>query len=185
LLTLFRCSESCIKGHRSSACKHNDRPLFEVKKKGRPITQCEHCRELRKTKQVHVKCMCGNKEKSTDDVSLPLPLPVAIAAMATTTTTTSTTAAVPMTEVSEPGSSKSPPGSTSSVVGASESSGRGKKRGEPRARRCLRRSKRLTLHAVVVRSLFGYLQSKNLYPRQRSPRGFRWKASKQQLPFKC
>jgi hypothetical protein len=51
-------SESCIKGHRSSGCKHNDRPLFEVKRKGRPITQCEHCRELRKTKQVHVKCMC-------------------------------------------------------------------------------------------------------------------------------
>ncbi|KAF9242274.1 hypothetical protein BU15DRAFT_44012, partial [Melanogaster broomeanus] len=52
-------SETCIKGHRSSACKHTDRPLFEIKKKGRPVTQCEHCRELRKTKQVHVKCLCG------------------------------------------------------------------------------------------------------------------------------
>ncbi|KIJ16295.1 hypothetical protein PAXINDRAFT_113330, partial [Paxillus involutus ATCC 200175] len=51
--------ETCIKGHRSSACKHTDRPLFEIKKKGRPVTQCEHCRELRKTKQVHVKCLCG------------------------------------------------------------------------------------------------------------------------------
>ncbi|KAF9045330.1 hypothetical protein BJ165DRAFT_1307451, partial [Panaeolus papilionaceus] len=51
-------SETCIKGHRSSACKHTDRPLFEIKKKGRPVTQCEHCRELRKTKQVHVKCIC-------------------------------------------------------------------------------------------------------------------------------
>ncbi|KAL4076725.1 hypothetical protein V8B97DRAFT_1490200 [Scleroderma yunnanense] len=46
-------------GHRSSACKHTDRPLYEIKKKGRPVTQCEHCRELRKTKQVHVKCLCG------------------------------------------------------------------------------------------------------------------------------
>ncbi|OCH87171.1 hypothetical protein OBBRIDRAFT_782092 [Obba rivulosa] len=54
--------ESCIKGHRSSACKHTDRPLFEIKPKGRPVTQCEHCRELRKTKQVHVKCMCGGKD---------------------------------------------------------------------------------------------------------------------------
>ncbi|KAJ7215190.1 hypothetical protein C8J57DRAFT_283770 [Mycena rebaudengoi] len=56
--------ETCIKGHRSSACKHTDRPLFEIKKKGRPVTQCEHCRELRKTKQVHVKCICELKEDS-------------------------------------------------------------------------------------------------------------------------
>ncbi|KAJ7720987.1 copper fist DNA binding domain-containing protein, partial [Mycena maculata] len=55
--------ETCIKGHRSSACKHTDRPLFEIKKKGRPVTQCEHCRELRKTKQVHVKCICEAKDK--------------------------------------------------------------------------------------------------------------------------
>jgi hypothetical protein len=58
-------SETCIKGHRSSACKHTDRPLFEIKKKGRPVTQCEHCRELRKTKQVHVKCLCESKEDGT------------------------------------------------------------------------------------------------------------------------
>jgi hypothetical protein len=55
-------SETCIKGHRSSTCKHTDRALFEIKKKGRPVTQCEHCRELRKTKQVHVKCICELKD---------------------------------------------------------------------------------------------------------------------------
>ncbi|TFK20627.1 copper-fist-domain-containing protein, partial [Coprinopsis marcescibilis] len=55
--------ETCIKGHRSSSCKHFERPLFEIKKKGRPITQCEHCRELRKTKQVHVKCICETKSE--------------------------------------------------------------------------------------------------------------------------
>ncbi|KAI1790070.1 hypothetical protein LXA43DRAFT_947696 [Ganoderma leucocontextum] len=54
--------ETCIKGHRSSSCKHTDRPLFEIKKKGRPVTQCEHCRELRKTRQIHVKCVCESKE---------------------------------------------------------------------------------------------------------------------------
>jgi hypothetical protein len=27
------------------------------------VTQCEHCRELRKTKQVHVKCLCESKEE--------------------------------------------------------------------------------------------------------------------------
>ena len=60
-LSHFILSETCIKGHRSSSCKHTDRPLFEIKKKGRPVTQCEHCRELRKTKQVHVKCICESR----------------------------------------------------------------------------------------------------------------------------
>ncbi|KAF7313428.1 ACE1 transcriptional factor [Mycena chlorophos] len=63
--------ETCIKGHRSSACKHTDRPLFEIKKKGRPVTQCEHCRELRKTKQVHVKCICEVKEPPSPVSLLP------------------------------------------------------------------------------------------------------------------
>lgn len=62
-------SETCIKGHRSSACKHTDRPLFEIKKKGRPVTQCEHCRELRKTKQVHVKCLCESKDDPSSSSS--------------------------------------------------------------------------------------------------------------------
>ncbi|KAI0079056.1 copper-fist-domain-containing protein, partial [Panus rudis PR-1116 ss-1] len=57
----FAC-ESCIKGHRSSSCAHADRPLFEVKKKGRPVSQCEQCRELRKTRQVHSKCICATKD---------------------------------------------------------------------------------------------------------------------------
>lgn len=39
---------TCIKGHRVSSCTHTDRPLFEVKKKGRPATQCQFCREKRK-----------------------------------------------------------------------------------------------------------------------------------------
>lgn len=53
--------QSCIKGHRASTCKHSDRPQVEVKKKGRPATQCNHCRELRKVKQVHVKCTCQTR----------------------------------------------------------------------------------------------------------------------------
>ncbi|KII86326.1 hypothetical protein PLICRDRAFT_43921 [Plicaturopsis crispa FD-325 SS-3] len=57
----FAC-ESCIKGHRSSSCHHTDRPLFEIKKKGRPVSQCERCRELRQRKQVHSKCLCKTAE---------------------------------------------------------------------------------------------------------------------------
>ncbi|KDQ57224.1 hypothetical protein JAAARDRAFT_288915 [Jaapia argillacea MUCL 33604] len=60
--------ETCIKGHRASSCKHHDRPLFEIKKKGRPVTQCEHCRELRKTKQIHVKCLCDGKQDAAPQV---------------------------------------------------------------------------------------------------------------------
>ncbi|KAI8063824.1 copper fist DNA binding domain-containing protein, partial [Gongronella butleri] len=52
---------TCIKGHRSSNCNHVDRPLFEIRKKGRPISQCTVCRDLRKTKQVHAKCSCTHK----------------------------------------------------------------------------------------------------------------------------
>lgn len=57
----FAC-ESCIKGHRSSSCHHTDRPLFEIKKKGRPISQCQKCRDLRKSKRVHSKCTCNDKD---------------------------------------------------------------------------------------------------------------------------
>ncbi|GAA5883840.1 hypothetical protein JCM16303_007408 [Sporobolomyces ruberrimus] len=55
--------QTCIKGHRSSKCTHTDRELTEIKKKGRPTSQCNHCRELRKSKSVHGKCECiGSKE---------------------------------------------------------------------------------------------------------------------------
>lgn len=56
--SLLHDSEVCIRGHRSSRCAHTDRPLFEIRKKGRPITQCNHCRDLRKVQQVHVRCGC-------------------------------------------------------------------------------------------------------------------------------
>ncbi|KAH9964530.1 copper fist DNA binding domain-containing protein, partial [Russula dissimulans] len=59
----FAC-ESCIKGHRSSSCTHTDRPLYEIKKKGRPVSQCERCRQLRNTKRVHSKCTCSEGSPS-------------------------------------------------------------------------------------------------------------------------
>ncbi|KAI0252679.1 copper fist DNA binding domain-containing protein [Lactifluus subvellereus] len=59
----FAC-ESCIKGHRSSSCTHTERPLYEIKKKGRPVSQCERCRQLRNTKRVHSKCTCSEGSSS-------------------------------------------------------------------------------------------------------------------------
>lgn len=50
---------TCIRGHRSSSCTHADRPLFEIRKKGRPVSQCPHCRDLRKIKSCHTRCECG------------------------------------------------------------------------------------------------------------------------------
>jgi hypothetical protein len=70
----FAC-ESCIKGHRSSACHHTDRPLYEVKKKGRPVSQCEKCRALRKSKKVHSKCCCTLDASSAGSSSQAPPAP--------------------------------------------------------------------------------------------------------------
>ncbi len=38
-----------------------DRPLTHINKKGRPVSQCTHCRGLRKSRAAHVKCDCGEK----------------------------------------------------------------------------------------------------------------------------
>ncbi|KAI9756209.1 MAG: hypothetical protein M4579_003949 [Chaenotheca gracillima] len=32
-----------------------------INKKGRPVSQCQHCRGLRKSRSAHVKCDCGDK----------------------------------------------------------------------------------------------------------------------------
>ncbi|KAH9836792.1 uncharacterized protein C8Q71DRAFT_59632 [Rhodofomes roseus] len=66
----FAC-ESCIKGHRSSSCQHTDRPLFEIKKKGRPVSQCGKCRELRKTKRMHNKCNCASGSLAETPAQIP------------------------------------------------------------------------------------------------------------------
>ncbi|KAI8368118.1 uncharacterized protein BYT42DRAFT_585344 [Radiomyces spectabilis] len=43
---------TCIKGHRSSHCKHTDRPLVQIRKKGRPVTHCQYCKRPRSPKSV-------------------------------------------------------------------------------------------------------------------------------------
>ncbi|KAL1919405.1 uncharacterized protein VTP21DRAFT_2098 [Calcarisporiella thermophila] len=58
--TKYACA-TCIKGHRSTQCHHADRPLYEIRRKGRPLSQCQHCRELRKNKQLHIKCNCNDE----------------------------------------------------------------------------------------------------------------------------
>ncbi|KAJ3163571.1 hypothetical protein HDU86_000152 [Geranomyces michiganensis] len=57
----FAC-EKCQNGHRNGSCSHTDRKLFEIRAKGRPATQCNHCRSKRKEGigHSHHKCMCGD-----------------------------------------------------------------------------------------------------------------------------
>lgn len=43
-----------------------DRPLLFVPKKGRPVTQCQHCRGERKKRSAHVRCDCGEKPHSKE-----------------------------------------------------------------------------------------------------------------------
>ncbi|KAJ5993728.1 hypothetical protein N7451_009452 [Penicillium sp. IBT 35674x] len=58
--------EACVRGHRVSSCHHGDRPLTHINKKGRPVSQCTHCRGLRKSRTTHVRCECGDKKKKSD-----------------------------------------------------------------------------------------------------------------------
>ncbi|KAI8053935.1 copper fist DNA binding domain-containing protein [Syncephalis plumigaleata] len=61
----YACS-TCIKGHRVAGCKHSDRDLILVRRRGRPSTQCEHCKRLRNgNRKVHTKCVCGSNATTT------------------------------------------------------------------------------------------------------------------------
>ncbi|KAI9247102.1 hypothetical protein EDC94DRAFT_367727 [Helicostylum pulchrum] len=50
---------ACIRGHRVKKCNHKDRPMIPLVKRGRQVSQCNHCRDLRQTNQSHVKCTCA------------------------------------------------------------------------------------------------------------------------------
>ncbi|OJJ42854.1 hypothetical protein ASPZODRAFT_136998 [Penicilliopsis zonata CBS 506.65] len=35
--------EACVRGHRVTTCKHHDRPLIRIQRKGRPFSTCPVC----------------------------------------------------------------------------------------------------------------------------------------------
>ncbi|RAH69248.1 putative Cu-dependent DNA-binding protein, partial [Aspergillus aculeatinus CBS 121060] len=35
--------EACVRGHRVTTCKHHDRPLIHINRKGRPFATCSVC----------------------------------------------------------------------------------------------------------------------------------------------
>lgn len=49
-------------------------PLTMIKPKGRPATQCAHCRELRKNKQHHTRCKCGAGNSAKHSSTCPCTL---------------------------------------------------------------------------------------------------------------
>ncbi|GAA6060848.1 hypothetical protein JCM10212_005266 [Sporobolomyces blumeae] len=69
----FSCTP-CIKGHRQANCNHQDRELFEVKRRGRPITACDDCRAIRKENNSHKTCThCTRIEASEPQLVRTLP----------------------------------------------------------------------------------------------------------------
>ncbi|KAI8394316.1 copper fist DNA binding domain-containing protein [Radiomyces spectabilis] len=50
---------ACIRGHRVKSCQHHDRELVPLSKRGRQVSQCHHCRDLRAVNGTHVKCTCA------------------------------------------------------------------------------------------------------------------------------
>ncbi|GAA6051391.1 hypothetical protein JCM3770_000495 [Rhodotorula araucariae] len=68
----FAC-EACIRGHRQASCAHADRPLREIARRGRPVTACAHCRELRKTNNSHRTCSHQERADVPDVLLKTLP----------------------------------------------------------------------------------------------------------------
>ncbi|GAA5930648.1 uncharacterized protein JCM15063_002423 [Sporobolomyces koalae] len=66
----------CIRGHRQASCTHAERELFEVKKRGRPITACETCRIIRKESNSHQTCNHCPKPDCQLPPSYSLSLPI-------------------------------------------------------------------------------------------------------------
>ncbi|KAK9459171.1 uncharacterized protein V1516DRAFT_666445 [Lipomyces oligophaga] len=64
--------DTCIRGHRVTTCSHSDRPLTMIKPKGRPVSQCPHCREARRNHSMHTKCDCPGprRQRSHSTASL-------------------------------------------------------------------------------------------------------------------
>lgn len=58
---------TCIQGHRASSCKHQDGskgPLLVVKRRGRPLSQCQACREKRFKTGRHTRCICDARPRN-------------------------------------------------------------------------------------------------------------------------
>ncbi|KAH3680505.1 hypothetical protein WICMUC_000293 [Wickerhamomyces mucosus] len=64
--------ERCIRGHRVTTCNHTDQPLMMIKPKGRPSSQCKHCKDMRKNKNSHStgSCTCSKVKKSISHTSV-------------------------------------------------------------------------------------------------------------------
>ncbi|ANZ77170.1 BA75_03586T0 [Komagataella pastoris] len=66
----------CIRGHRSSTCKHAERPLMKVRSRGRPSPSCNHRIAILNEKKVattEVKESCCNGEGHTKVEDSPDP----------------------------------------------------------------------------------------------------------------
>ncbi|PVU93280.1 hypothetical protein BB561_003375 [Smittium simulii] len=63
--------EPCIRGHRANTCNHFNRKLSKIRPKGRPVSQCTHCRDLRKNLKIHIRCACSSKTSKITNLLNP------------------------------------------------------------------------------------------------------------------
>lgn len=133
-----------------------------IKPKGRPATQCAHCRESRKTKQIHSGCTCSagphgkqhlpscpcyvNKElctcaknKSTSKRTSSNPPPAAVAAAAAAAAVVASTSSSTTVHSTSPGP-KSGPSRSSSSTSLTSSIGKGQQR----------KSSIMTSHGAII-----------------------------------
>ncbi|KNG82852.1 hypothetical protein ANOM_008634 [Aspergillus nomiae NRRL 13137] len=61
--------EACVRGHRVTTCKHHDRPLIRINRKGRPFSTCSVCNNTPcPTPEEHTKLKREAEAKSSSKV---------------------------------------------------------------------------------------------------------------------
>lgn len=60
---------ACVRGHRVSNCRHADRPLLHINKKGRPPSLCTHCRTIYRSRKRKIRCSCGGEKTPAEGAS--------------------------------------------------------------------------------------------------------------------
>lgn len=59
--------EACVRGHRVSSCRHQDRPMIRINKKGRPFSVCSICRGPCNDREEHSKLNRDGKSDGESD----------------------------------------------------------------------------------------------------------------------
>ncbi|KAL4946060.1 copper fist DNA binding domain-containing protein [Aspergillus oleicola] len=142
--------EACVRGHRVSTCKHHDRPLTRINRKGRPFSTCSICNctpcnspeehtklkreaELRAHAQ-NAASAGGRYARSSPPALLPLAPRPATSASPPLSTAVSQASPRPGDRRGSRSSSTAVPASTPRAQGSAATGGRGTPQGAPHHR---------------------------------------------------